>query len=39
MTFNAVGINERGERYMKFHKPFNIVEKIQLLQRHNGVYM
>lgn len=33
MNFNPVGINDQGERYMKFHTPFNIVEKIQLLQR------
>ena len=33
MNFDAVGINEKGERYMKFHIPFNAVEKIQLLQR------
>lgn len=33
MNFNPVGINDQGERYMKFHEPFTIVEKIQLLQR------
>jgi hypothetical protein len=33
MNFDPVGINEKGEYYMKFHIPFNIVEKIQLLQR------
>lgn len=33
MNFDPVGVNEKGEYYMKFHKPFNIVEKIQLLQR------
>lgn len=33
MNFNPVGINDQGERYMKFHIPFNITEKIQLLQR------
>lgn len=33
MNFHPVGRDENGERYMKFHKPFNIVEKIQLLQR------
>lgn len=33
MNFDPVGINERGEYFMKFHVPFNIVEKIQLLQR------
>lgn len=33
MNFDPVGINKNGEMYMKFNKPFNIVEKIQLLQR------
>lgn len=33
MNFDPVGINRDGEMYMKFRKPFNIVEKIQLLQR------
>lgn len=34
MNFNPVGINpETGERYMKFHMPYTIVERIQLLQR------
>lgn len=33
MNFDCVGRNEKGERYMKFHRPFNIVEKIQLLER------
>lgn len=33
MNFSPVGFNDKGERYMKFHVPFNIVEKIQLLQR------
>lgn len=33
MNFDCVGINQKGERYMKFHKPFNVVEKVQLLQR------
>lgn len=33
MNFNCVGINKEGERYMKYNYPFNIVEKIQLLQR------
>lgn len=33
MNFNCVGRDENGERYMKFHKPFSVVEKIQLLQR------
>lgn len=33
MNFDCVGITERGEYYMKFRNPFNIVERIQLLQR------
>ena len=33
MNFDCVGRNERGEHYMKFNTPFNILEKIQLLQR------
>lgn len=33
MNFSCVGRNSEGERYMKFHQPFNVVEKIQLLQR------
>ena len=33
MNFNPVGRNEKGERYMKFHIPFTVVEKIQLLER------
>ena len=33
MTFNCVGRKQNGEMYMKFHEPFTIVEKIQLLQR------
>ena len=33
MNFDCVGVNKKGERYMKFQQPFNIVEKIQLLQR------
>ena len=33
MNFSPVGINEKGERYMKFHYPFNVVERMQLLQR------
>lgn len=33
MNFNAVGHTPEGERYMKFHKPFTPLEKIQLLQR------
>lgn len=33
MNFNCVGKTKDGERYMKFHQPYNIVERIQLLQR------
>ena len=33
MNFDCVGKDSKGRMYMKFHKPFNIVEKIQLLQR------
>lgn len=33
MNFDCVGKDSKGKMYMKFHKPFNIVEKIQLLQR------
>lgn len=33
MNFDAVGKKSNGEMYMKFHDPFNPVEKIQLLQR------
>lgn len=33
MNFDPVGVNEKGDYYMKFHKPYNVVEKIQLLQR------
>ena len=33
MNFDPVGTDKNGEYYMKFNKPFNIVEKIQLLQR------
>ena len=33
MNFDCVGVNKKGERSMKFQQPFNIVEKIQLLQR------
>jgi hypothetical protein len=33
MNFNPVGKDTEGRKYMKFHQPFNIVEKIQLLQR------
>lgn len=33
MNFDPVGIDKDGEYYMKYNKPFTIVEKIQLLQR------
>lgn len=33
MNFYPVGRDSEGRRYMKFHMPFNVVEKIQLLQR------
>lgn len=33
MNFDPVGVNEKGGYYMKFSKPFNPTEKIQLLQR------
>ena len=33
MNFDPVGVDKQGEYYMKFHNPFSIVEKIQLLQR------
>lgn len=33
MNFDPVGVDSRGEYYMKFNRPFNPVEKIQLLQR------
>ena len=33
MDFDCVGRDKKGQMYMKFHKPFNVVEKIQLLQR------
>lgn len=33
MNFDCVGRDAKGQMYMKFHKPFNNVEKIQLLQR------
>lgn len=32
-NFDPVGINEKGEYYMKFRKVYNPVERIQLLQR------
>lgn len=33
MNFEPVGRTTSGEYYMKFHQPFSIVERIQLLQR------
>ena len=33
MNFDPVGVDKNGDYYMKFHKPFNNVEKMQLLQR------
>lgn len=33
MNFDCVGRSSDGEMYMKFRRPFNIVEKIQLLER------
>lgn len=33
MNFHPVGHDENGEMYMKFREPFNLVERIQLLQR------
>lgn len=33
MNFDCVGRDSRGDYYMKFRDPFNVVEKIQLLQR------
>jgi hypothetical protein len=33
MNFDPVGRDSEGRMYMKFHKPFTPVEKIQLLQR------
>lgn len=33
MNFHPVGRKANGEMYMKFHIPFNVVEKIQLLER------
>ena len=33
MNFDPVGTNGQGEYYMKFHHPFSVVEKIQLIQR------
>lgn len=33
MNFNPVDRDSEGKPYMKFHEPFTIVERIQLLQR------
>jgi protein-disulfide isomerase len=33
MNFEPVGVDEKGEYYMKFGRPFNPVERIQLLER------
>ena len=33
MNFDPVGTDGQGEYYMKFHHPFSVVEKIQLIQR------
>ena len=33
MNFDCVGRDSKGQMYMKFNRPFNVVEKIQLLQR------
>lgn len=33
MNFDCVGRKPNGEMYMKFHIPFNPVQKIELLQR------
>ena len=34
MNFDCVGVNPKsGEYFMKYSRPFNIVERIQLLQR------
>ena len=33
MNFNCVGRDSKGQMYMKFNRPFNVVDKIQLLQR------
>lgn len=33
MNFHPVGRTASGEMYMKFHIPYNVVEKIQLLER------
>lgn len=33
MNFEPVGTDKEGRYFMKFHRPYNPVEKIQLLQR------
>jgi hypothetical protein len=33
MNFNCVGRDAEGRRIMKYNQPFNVVEKIQLLER------
>jgi hypothetical protein len=33
MNFDPVGITKDGDYFMKFRKPFSVIEKIQLLQR------
>ena len=33
MNFDPVGLNSKGEYALKYSRPFNIVERIQLLQR------
>lgn len=33
MNFDCVGKDSKGQMHMKFHRPFNALEKIQLLQR------
>ena len=33
MNFDCVGRDSKGQMYMKFHKPFSIVEQIQMLER------
>lgn len=33
MNFDCVGKDAEGRMHMKFHKPYTVVEKIQILQR------
>ena len=33
MNFDCVGTDSKGMMYMKYHRPFTTLEKIQLLQR------